>query len=76
METCKTAERNLTLKGFISLWKGYKAIKCTNCHLSFRHIKKKDSRRCYRRNWNIYWRNYYVKFKYNIRIQTFIRYYE
>jgi hypothetical protein len=42
METCKTAERNLTLKGFISLWKGYKAIKCTNCHLSFRHAIKKN----------------------------------
>jgi hypothetical protein len=24
METCKTAERNLTLKGFISLWKDIK----------------------------------------------------
>jgi hypothetical protein len=40
METCKTAERNLTLKGFISLWKDIKAIKCTNCHLSFRCYKR------------------------------------
>jgi hypothetical protein len=40
METCKTAERNLTLK-VLYLFEGYKAIKCTNCHLSFRHAIKK-----------------------------------
>jgi CXXC-20-CXXC protein len=41
METCKNCRAKFNLKKvFISLWKGYKAIKCTNCHLIFRHAIK------------------------------------
>jgi CXXC-20-CXXC protein len=41
MKTCKNCTAKFNLKKvLISYWKGYEAIKCTNCDLSFKHDVK------------------------------------